>query len=66
MEFNAGIFSFTGTRSNPLNIFPAHELTAPAAKTEAAQAAAMASRSEFSLCNINDLSALTCRQEAFR
>ena len=23
MEFNAGIFSFTGTRSNPLNIFRA-------------------------------------------
>src|SRR6516165_5282858 len=27
MEFNAGIFSFTGTRSNPLNIFQLRLLT---------------------------------------
>ena len=27
MEFNAGIFSFTGTRKNPLNMFRLRELT---------------------------------------
>jgi hypothetical protein len=27
MEFNAGIFSFTGTRKSPLNIFQLRELT---------------------------------------
>ena len=27
MEFNAGIFSFTGTRKSPLNMFRVHELT---------------------------------------
>jgi hypothetical protein len=26
MEFNAGIFSFTGTRKSPLNIFRLHKL----------------------------------------
>jgi hypothetical protein len=30
MEFNAGIFSFTGTRSNPLNMLRARLLTLPA------------------------------------
>jgi hypothetical protein len=30
MEFNAGIFSFTGTRKSPLNIFPLRPLTGPA------------------------------------
>jgi hypothetical protein len=27
MEFNGGIFSFTGTRKSPLNMFWLHELT---------------------------------------
>jgi hypothetical protein len=27
MEFNAGIFSFTGTRKNPLNMLRLRELT---------------------------------------
>ena len=42
MEFNAGIFSFTGTRKSPLNMFPTPELTTRAAGTAAAQAAALA------------------------
>jgi len=45
MEFNAGIFPFTGTRSNPLNMFRHRELTLAKSRTAAAQAAAMASRS---------------------
>jgi hypothetical protein len=47
MEFNAGIFSLTGTRKSPLNMFRTRELTTRAAETAAAQAAAMASRSVF-------------------
>jgi hypothetical protein len=49
MEFNGGIFSFTGTRKNPLNMFQSRLLTTTAAQTAAAEAAAMAFRSEFFL-----------------
>jgi hypothetical protein len=41
MEFNAGIFSFTGARKSPLNMFPPRELPTRAAGKAAAQAAAM-------------------------
>ena len=38
MEFNAGIFSFTGTRKNPLNIFWLRLLTLTALARDAGRA----------------------------
>jgi len=42
MEFNAGIFSFTGTRKSPLNMLQPRELTMRKVGTTAAQAGTMA------------------------
>jgi hypothetical protein len=61
MEFNAGIFSFTGTRSNPLNMLRAQLLTLPA---PFAPAAAHVLFCVFLTC-INELMPLTSRQGAF-
>ena len=58
MEFNAGIFSFTGTRSSPLNMFRAYELTTRGGGTEAARAAAMACHAVFFLAFVQQYQGL--------
>ena len=65
MEFNAGIFSFTGTRKSPLNIFRTCELTTRAAGKAVAQGAATGVPLGIFPYSIKGWSALTCRQEAF-
>jgi hypothetical protein len=61
MEFNAGFFSFTGTRSSPLNMLqvPLLTLSAPFAPA-AAHVLFLIFQS-----HINALAALTSRQGAF-
>jgi hypothetical protein len=61
MEFNAGIFSFTGTRSSLLNILQARLLTLP---KPFAPAAAHVPYLVFPI-HINALMPLTSRQGAF-
>jgi hypothetical protein len=49
MEFNAGIFSFTGTRKSPLNMLRTRALTVHPTAADAASAPAAMSSPDFSL-----------------
>ncbi len=68
MEFNTGIYPFTGTSKSPLNMFQLRDLTILGSRNSAAEAEATASRTVFS-CDFKGLSrlklSLTRRQGDF-
>ena len=61
MEFNAGIFSFTGTRKSPLNMSRTRELTRPAGRKGRGARSGDAVHLEIFLIKIKDMLALTPR-----
>ena len=69
MEFNGGIFSFTGTRKSPLNIFRLRELTR--AKSRKSCGAGVGDAVRFDIFPRNTKGRgrlklpLTCRQDDF-